>query len=118
MKELKLPRFLLAEEPTELIDRNVFIYSPHYMSLVLIIPEDDMVVLLNEETRNRPRKTFQYQDETFELVLLQNNVLQTGGVLSPEITEEEFLNQAWNFWEQYMIWEDRNLDESENANFN
>lgn len=118
MKEIKIPKFLLAEEPTKPNDRDIFIYSPHYLSLVLIIPEDEKTVLLNDETRNKPRKTFQYEDESFEFVIIQNNVIHTGGVLSSEITEEEFLNQAWKFWEDYLIWEDRNIDESETSQFN
>ena len=118
MKELKLPVFLLAEEPTAPNDREIYIYSPHYLSLIWIIPEDEITVLLNDETRKRPRKTYHYQTEVFELIIIQNNVLHTGGFLSPEITEEEFLDKAWKFWENYLIWEDRNLDESETANFN
>ncbi|MCJ8153190.1 hypothetical protein MKJ01_05370 [Chryseobacterium sp. SSA4.19] len=118
MKELILPKFLLAEEPTKPIDREVYIYSPHYLSLVLIIPEDDITLFLNEEKRTKPRKTFTYQDESFELVVLQNNVGLAGGNLSPEITEDEFLNQAWMFWEDYLIWEDSNSDESEISQLN
>ncbi|REC57026.1 hypothetical protein DRF62_02385 [Chryseobacterium piscium] len=118
MKEIQLPVFLLAEEPTKPIDRDVFIYSPHYQSLVLIIPEDEKTVLLNEEMRKKPRKTFYYQDEVFELIVIQNNILATGGILSPEISEEEFLNKAWKFWEEYVIWEDSNIDDSEISQLN
>ena len=118
MKQIKIPKFLLAEEPTQPTDRDIFIYSPHYLSLVIVIPEYEKTTLLNNETRNNPRKTFQYEDESFELVIIQNNVLQAGGVLSPEITEEEFLNQAWKFWKDYLIWEDRNIDESQTSELN
>ncbi|WP_374440508.1 hypothetical protein [Epilithonimonas sp.] len=118
MKEIKIPKFLLAEEPTKPNDRDIFIYSPHYLSLVLIIPENEKAVLWNDETRNKPRKIYQYEDESFELVIVQNNVLHTGGVLSSEITEEEFLNQAWKFWKEYLIWEDRNIDESQISELN
>ena len=113
-----MPKFLLAEEPTGPNDREIFIYSPHYLSLVLVIPEDDITVLLNNEMRQKPSKPFQYHDVTFELVIFQNNVLHAGGVLSPEISEEEFLNQAWKFWEDYLIWEDRNIDENQSSQFN
>ena len=118
MKEIKLPKFLLAEEPTEPNDRDIYIYSPPYLSLVLIIPEDEKTVLLNEEMRKKTRKTFAYEDETFELVIIQNNVEITGGNLAPKITEDEFLNLAWKFWEDYLIWEDRNINENENSKFN
>lgn len=118
MKEIKIPKFLLAEEPTGPNDREIFIYSPHYLSLVLVISEDDMTVLLNNEMRKKPGKAFRYEDETFELVIIQNNVLHAGGVLSPEITVEEFLNQAWKFWVDYLIWADRNIDENQSSQFN
>lgn len=108
--ELKMPKFLLAEEPKEGYDSLSYIYSPHYLSLILIIPEDDLTVLLNEGNRQRPRKTFTYEFEPFEFVILQNNVLATGGGLSPEISEEEFLIQAWEWYENYLIWEDNNID--------
>ena len=112
MKEIKLPKFLLAEEPTESSDRDIYIYSPHYLSLVLVIPEYEKRVLLNEETRKKTRKTFAYEDETFELVIIQNNVEMAGGNLAPKIAEDEFLNLSWKFWE------DRNIDENENSKFN
>ena len=116
--EIKLPKFLLAEEPTEPNDRDIYIYSPHYLSLVLVIPEDEKPVLLNEETRKKPRKTFTYEDETFELVIIQNNVEMTGGNLAPEITEIEFLKQAYDWYKDYLIWEDKNINEDINSKLN
>ena len=118
MKELILPHFLLAENPTEDENRFIYIYSPVYLSFILIISEDSQTVLLNEEMRRKPRKTFTYEDENFEFVILQNNVEMVGGQLAPKISEEEFLNQAWKFWEDYLIREDRNIDESETSQFN
>ena len=41
-----------------------------------------------------------------------------GGNLAPKIAEDEFLNLSWKFWEDYLIWEDRNIDENENSKFN
>ena len=118
MKELTLPHFLLAENTTEDHNRFIYIYSPVYLSFILIISEDSQTVLLNDEMRKKPRKIFTYEDESFEFVILQNNIEITGGQLAPAITEEEFLNQAWKFWKDYLIWEDRNIDESENSKFN
>ena len=56
--------------------------------------------------------------EPFELVIIQNNVKITGGNLAPEITEDEFLNLAWKFWEDYLIWEDKNIDKDINSKLN
>jgi hypothetical protein len=118
MKELTLPMFLLAENPTEDYNKFVYIYSPVYMSLILIIAEDHQTVVLNEEMRRRPRKTFHYEDEIFEFVIIQNNVLMTGGHLAPKISEDDFLDQAWEWWESYLIWEDGNTDENESSKLN
>ncbi len=116
--ELKLPMFLLAEDHTEPIDRFTYIYSPRYLSLILIIAEDFQTVLLNEENRKRPRKIFHYEGEVFEFVILQNNVLNVGGQLAPEISEDQFLENAWVWYENYLKFEDQNIDEENNANLN
>ena len=113
-KEIKLHRFLLAEDPTEDLNRFTYIYSPPFLSLILIIPEDDVTVLLNKDNQKRPRKTFNYGIETFELVVLQNNV----HVSEENISAEEFLNQAWQWYENYLRWEDKNIDEDQSAKFN
>lgn len=118
MKELTLPKFLLAENPTEDHNKFVYIYSPVYLSLILIVAEDIQTVVLNEEMMKQPRKTFQYEFETFEFIIIQNNVLMTGGHLAPKISEIDFLNQAWDWWENYLKWEDDNLDESESSKLN
>ncbi|CAA7392511.1 hypothetical protein CHRY9393_03231 [Chryseobacterium fistulae] len=59
-----------------------------------------------------------YNDETFELIIIQNNVLMTGGQLAPQVSEEVFLDQAWEWWEDYLKWEDKNIDESESSHLN
>lgn len=118
MKEIKLPQFLFAEDPTGSTDRDLYIYSPHHLSLVMVIPENDMTFLLNTENVSLKRKTYTYEDESFELIILQNNVLYAEGSLSPEISEDNFLDLAWKFWENYLIWEDNNMDESEPSKLN
>lgn len=114
--EIKMPRFLLAEEPQDRIFK--YIYSPHYLSLVLIIPEEIATVTLNKETIKKPRKTYQYGCEVFELVLVQNNVEATGGAMSPIISEIEFLDEAWKWYTEYLRWEDNNIDNETRSNLN
>lgn len=80
------------------------------MSLILIVAEDSQTVILNDEHLSKPRKTFKYEYETFEFIIIQNNVILTGGQLAPEISETEFLNQAWAWYEEYLKWEDNNID--------
>ena len=89
--ELKMPKFLLAAEPSQMPSGFHYIYSPHYLSLVLIIRERTQQVILNNE--------YNYNDnEQFRLVVLQNNIQQTGGILSPEISETQFLDEAWQWY--------------------
>lgn len=118
VSELQLPIFLLAENPTESIDRMTYIYSPVYLSLILIIDEDSHITLLNDDMRSKPRKNFIYGLENFEFVVIQNNVEMTGGHLAPKISEEQFLDDAWIWYHNYLEWEDANLDENENSQLN
>ena len=99
--ELKMPKFLLAlqPEPDQLPNGFHFIYSPHYLSLVLVIRERTQQVILNNELQSKPQKLYNYNDnEQFRLVVLQNNIQQTGGILSPEISETQFLDEAWQWY--------------------
>lgn len=114
--EIKMPKFLLAEEPQG--GDFHYIYSPHYLSLVLVIPEDVATVTLNKSNLKKPRKTYQYENEVFELVLVQNNVEATGGAMSPIISEAEFLDKAWEWYADYLKWEDKNIDDETRSNLN
>ena len=39
-------------------------------------------------------------------------------LLAPEITEIEFLEQAYDWYKDYLIWEDKNIDEDINSKLN
>ena len=73
---------------------------------------------LNKKTIKKPRKTYQYGCEVFELVLVQNNVEATGGAMSPVISETEFLDEAWEWYAEYLRWEDNNIDNETKSNLN
>ena len=102
--ELKMPKFLLAIEPTQMPSGFHYIYSPHYLSLVLIIRERTQQVILNNELQSKPQKLYNYNDnEQFRLVVLQNNIQQVGGILAPAISETQFLDEAWQWYNTNMI---------------
>ena len=102
--ELKMPKFLLAAEPSQMPSGFHYIYSPHYLSLVLIIIERTQQVILNNELRNKPQKRYTYNDnEQFTLVVLQNNIQQVEGILAPAISETQFLDEAWEWYSTNMI---------------
>lgn len=83
IEELKVSDFILSNNPMEEYNAQDWIYCPKYLSLVLVIAADDVTVLLNDEMRKKPRKTFYHNLEEFELVVVQNNVLVTGGEFAP-----------------------------------
>ena len=85
---------------------------------MLIIPEEIATVTLNKNNLNKPRKTYHYESEVFELVLVQNNVEATGGAMSPVISETEFLDEAWEWYAEYLRWEDNNIDNETKSNLN
>ena len=104
--ELKMPKFLLAlqPEPEHLSNGFHFIYSPHYLSLILVIRERTQIVVLNDELLHRPQQLYTISDtEQFRLVILQNNVKITGGELALEISETQFLDEAWQWYNTNMI---------------
>jgi hypothetical protein len=102
--ELKMPKFLLAVEPKRMPNGFHFIYSPHYLSLILVIRERTQQVALNDELVHKPQKLYVFNEyEKFNLIIIQNNVKLTGGELAPEISETQFLDEAWQWYNTNMI---------------
>ena len=104
--ELKMPKFLLAlqPEPEHLPNGFHFIYSPLYLSLILVIRERTQQIVLNRELKSKPQKLYVFNEyEKFNLIIIQNNVKLTGGELAPEISETQFLDEAWQWYNTNMI---------------
>ena len=102
--DLEMPKVWWAIEPTQMPSGFHYIYSPHYLSLVLVIRERTQQVILNNELRSKPQKRYTYNDnEQFTLVVLQNNIQQVGGILSLAISETQFLDEAWEWYSTNMI---------------
>ena len=99
--EFKMPKFLLAlqPEPEHLPNKFHFIYSPLYLSLILVIRERTQQIILNRELKDKPQKLYVFNEyEKFNLIIIQNNVKVTGGELAPVISETQFLNEAWEWY--------------------
>jgi hypothetical protein len=111
IEELKLPNFFHAEIPIKdgsFQDQRAWIYCPQALSLIEIIPEDETVTAIN---RDLVQKKFIYENpdcfpEEFRLVIAQNNCELAG------VDPVELLYKAWLWYEQYLIWEDAQLDEN------
>ena len=101
--EFKMPKFLLALQP-EPEHKFHFIYSPLYLSLILVIRERTQQIVLNKELKDKPQKLYVFNEyEKFKLIIIQNNVKITGGELAPVVSETQFLDEAWEWYNTNMI---------------
>lgn len=101
-----IPKFLLAENPIVPNIDLTYIYSPHYMSLIMIIEENSEIVRLNDIYRAMPQQLFVYDElEQFRFVVIQNNVISTGGIYAPIISVEQFIEEVWQWYKAYLDWE-------------
>lgn len=100
-----IPRFLLAETPIVPNIDLTYIYSPHYMSLIMVIEENREIVSLNDEYMKMPQRLYVYDAlEQFRLIVVQNNVISTGGIYAPVISVEQFIEEAWQWYKSYLDW--------------
>ena len=98
-----IPKFLLSENPIVPNIDLTYIYSPHYMSLIMIIEENSEIVRLNDIYRAMPQQLFVYDElEQFRFVVVQNNVISTGGIYAPIISVEQFIEEAWQWYKAYL----------------
>ena len=104
--DVVIPKFLLAENPIVPNIDLTYIYSPHYMSLIMVIEENSEIVSLNDIYRAMPQQLFVYDKlEQFRFVVIQNNVMSTGGIYAPIISVEQFIEEAWQWYKAYLDWE-------------
>lgn len=122
--EISLPKFIHCEnEPKtgDLIhDNRQFIYCPEYLSLIEIIPLDTYQI---QYSMDLPQKNFVYKSDKYEyeeeflVVLVQNNIEQVNQSREIEhiqnktqpLTSEQMLNDAWDYYLNYLKWEDQEL---------
>lgn len=104
--DVVIPKFLLAENPIVPNIDLTYIYSPHYMSLIMVIEENSEIVSLNDTYRTMPQQLFVYDElEQFRFVVIQNNVIGMGGIYAPVISVEQFIEEAWQWYKRYLDWE-------------
>lgn len=104
--DVVIPKFLLAENPILPNIDLTYIYSPHYMSLIMVIEENSEIVSLNDEYMKMPQQLYVYDAlEQFRLIVVQNNVISTGGIYAPVISVEQFIEEAWQWYKSYLDWE-------------
>lgn len=110
--QLTIPDFFLCEQPIKdgsNLDQRMWIYSRVTISLIEVIPEDEIIAVID---RSLIQKRFKYInsdgiEESFLLVFIQNNCAMV------EANPLDLLNKAWSWFEKYLKWEDGNIDESD-----
>lgn len=124
MKEVKLPDFIHCEnEPKTgdfLHDQRQFIYCPKFLSLIELIPFDEIQIVYPIEL---PQKQYFYTSEKFNqeeewlLVLVQNNIEAVNSMSEIELmqsgeepmTEDRLMDLCWEYYEKYLTWEDEQM---------
>ena len=99
MEELILPEFLLAEYPIKdgsVNDLRSFIVHKG-ISLIEIIPNDEIITIVFD---SKTSKQYSFFDEDFTLVYHTNNVEYYN------IPPLDLLDKAWQWYREYLIWED------------
>lgn len=122
LQQISIPQFIHCEnEPKtgDLIhDNRQFIYCPQYLSLIEIIPVDDYQI---QYSMDQFQKSYFYFSEYFQLeeeyllVFFQNNIefIESGSEIkhlqngTDPMTEEKLMDQAWDYYKTYLIWEDK-----------
>ena len=111
-----MPEFLFCEFPVKngsIHDNRMFIYCSRHISLIEVIPLEDMQVVYETEHR---MKQFSYTgptgEEDYLLVITQNNLEKvTSEIEAIQGVDhaEKLLSQAWLYFENYLKWEDKQV---------
>lgn len=116
-EELTIPEFILGEVPIKdgsIQDQRSWIFCPRALSLIEVIPEEELTVAIH---RYLVQKKFTYLNsqkvkENFLLVIVQNNCEFTS------INPIQLLEKSWQYYLQYLKWEDENLDVRDSTTLN
>ncbi|WP_169630373.1 hypothetical protein [Flavobacterium sp. ASW18X] len=101
MEEFDLPEFIFGEFPIKdggFNDERQFIFHKG-VSLIEIIAFDEFIHVIDS---SKISKQYSYFGEDFSLTYHTNNTEHLG--LNPM----EVLDKAWEFYRDYLIWEDTN----------
>jgi pyocin large subunit-like protein len=97
------PDFLFCELPIKdgtQNDERIWIYHRLSSSLIEFVNIDEFPDFQFKGKQDR----FEYEEENWFGVFVQNNCEYT------DQNENEVLKKAWKFLENYLIWEDNNID--------
>jgi hypothetical protein len=102
------PKFLFCEIPIKdnsINDNRIWVYHIKSLSLIEIINVDQFKDFEFKGVKER----FEYENSTgflenYFAVFTQNNCSNTNQ------NEKEVLKKAWQFYKNYLIWEDKNID--------
>jgi hypothetical protein len=106
---LTVPDFFLCEQPIKdgsNLDQRMWIYSKLSLSLIEVLPEDEITTAVD---KSLIQKRFIYINsdgikESFLLIFVQNNCAAV------DADPINLLQKAWEWFEDYLKWEDGNID--------
>ncbi len=110
--ELFIPEFVLVEIPVKdgsMHDERMWIYCPQALSMIEVISEFEIDAVLHSSLIQKRFKftNSQGEEESFTLGIVQNNC----GLA--EVDPHDLLDRAWHFFNDYLVWEDSNIDDAE-----
>lgn len=102
--ELRIPTFLLATSPYDISHTFHHIYSPIYMSFLLVFSDDDKDRMLDDDIHaSHKRKEYMYNGKKYTLVFIQNNIkVACKWEFNKKITEMQFLDYAWDWYKEFL----------------
>lgn len=104
--EYTQPEFLFCEIPIKdgsQHDQRIWIYHRLSLSLIEFVNVDNFKDFQFDGKQER----FEYLDENWFGIYVQNNCEATDN------NEKEVMKKAWRYLENYLIWEDSNIDAQE-----
>lgn len=114
-EKLETPDYLFCEQPIKdnSIDADrMFIYCSRYLSLIEVWAFDRGNAAWSREQfqKNYTYKSNMHGSEDYLLVFVQNNVdlvnATKDSALDQIKTEDQVMDEAWRFFEQYLKWDD------------
>ncbi len=112
-EEYKLPKFLLSEiavKDGSYNDDRVWITCTEYMCIVEFIYMNNVDEL--ELDSDQIQLNFEYEEEEWVGFFALNNCE------IEEVEPKQVLSEAWEYFKEYLIWEDDNLDLKEQSLLN
>lgn len=110
MNKYELPEFLLSEiaiKDNTYNDHRIWVTCPKYLSIIEFVNLGSGAFASNQIQMN-----FEYNDEEWLGFFAQNNCDIVG------VDPKQVLKKAWEYFKNYLVWEDQQINSSQKHNLN